>query len=170
MKRIICFAMCAVAAMSVCACGSDSAATPTEAQPATSAVSQIDETAAPTEGSTELSLKSFVAGFDTEPTVSKKLLYEDENLSVTVTGIAYNAISGPGLQLTIDNRYKKDIVVQAPYAVVNGYMISPEISIEVPAEKSAEGVLTLPYFNLAIADITSLEKIEFAMRDRKSVV
>lgn len=163
MKRMICLAMCVLAAVGASACGKDEAPAPTQAQPETAVIEQTETSAAPTEEGS-LSLKSFVAEFDKTPTVYEKLIYEDDNISVRVTGIDYTAISGPGLQLDIENRYKKDIIIQAPYAVVNGYMVSPEISIEVPAEKSGSGTLTLPYFNLAISEISTLRNIEFALR------
>lgn len=168
MKRMICLAMCALMAVSVCACGNKNADTPTQLE--TAAASQSEDGTAPTQSGGSLSLKSFVAGFDKTPTVQEKLIYEDKDISVKVTGVDYSAISGPGLQLSVENHYKKDIVIQAPYAVVNGFMVSPEISIEVPAEKSGKGTLTLPYFNLAISGITSLQLIEFKMRivDAKS--
>lgn len=170
MKRMICLAMCALMAVSVCACGDQKTDAPTGSQPETAAVSQTETGVAPTESGGSLSLKSFVAGFDKTPTVYEKHIYEDKDLSVKVTGVDYNAISGPGLQLEVENHYKKDIVIQAPYAVVNGFMVSPEISINVPAEKTAKGTLTLPYFNLAISGVTSLETIEFKLRivDAKS--
>lgn len=163
MKRMICLAMCGLTAVFACACGKEAAA-PTQAQPETAAVLQTEEVPAPTENNGALSLKAFVRSFDTTPAIEEKVIYEDSDLSVTVTGIDYSAISGPSLQLSVQSNYKKDVIIQAPYAVVNGYMVSPEMSINVPAAKSANGTLTLPYFNLAISDITTLQNIEFAMR------
>lgn len=165
MKRMICLAMCGLVAVFTCACDKEEVATPTQAEPETAAVLQTEEvTTAPTEGSDILSLKTFISTFDKTPSVEEAVLYEDENLSVTVTGIDYSAISGPGLQLSVQSNYQKDVILQAPYAVVNGYMVSPEMSIEVPAGESANGALTLPYFNLAISEITALQNIEFAIR------
>lgn len=164
MKRMICLAMCGLMAIFACACDTEEAVTPTQAEPETAVVLQTEEFPAPTESSNTLSLKTFISTFDTTPAVEEAVIYEDESLTVTVTGIDYSAISGPGLQLSVQSNYKKDVIIQAPYAVVNGYMVSPEMSIEVPEGKSANGALTLPYFNLAISEITALQKIEFAIR------
>ena len=163
MKRMICLALCGLLAVFACACGKEEA-TPTQAPPETAAVLQTEEIPAPTESNDTLSLKTFISTFDKTPAVEEAVIYEDEDLSVTVTGINYTAISGPGLQLSVQSNYEEDVILQAPYAVVNGFMISPKMSIEVPAGESANGSLTLPYFNLAISEIAALQNIEFAIR------
>ena len=164
MKRLFCLVLCTLTAVLACACGSEEAATPTQASPETAAQEQTEESAVPTEGSDTLSLKSFISSFDTTPTAEEKTIYEDKDLTVTVTGIDYATVSGPSLQFSLESRYGKDVIVQSPYAVVNGYMVSPEMNAEVPAGKTVNGALTIPYFNLAISEITSLQKIEFALR------
>ena len=167
MKRIFCLILCALTALFCCACG-DNNDTPTE-----TVTEAVTEAATPDEATTateaaesdaRASLKAFMARFDDTPTVGDKLVYEDKDLTVTVHGINYAPISGPELHLTIENRCGKDIAVSAPYAAVNGYMITPELNIDVPHDKSANGNLTLPYFSLAIADITCIREIEFALR------
>ncbi|MBQ3265752.1 MAG: hypothetical protein IJH07_08250 [Ruminococcus sp.] len=167
MKRILCLMLCALMMTLVCACGKDNndndTATPTQAEPETAA-QQTQAPATPDQSGDTLGLKSFIAGFDTAPTVAETVIYEDKDFTVTVAGLDYSAISGPGLKLTVNNASAKDVIVQSPYAVVNGFMISPEISIEAAAGKTATGTLTLPYFNLAISGITSLRTIEFALR------
>lgn len=171
MKRIICLAMCALAALLACACDKDNTE-PTQAptqeqtqkQTETVAETAVQTTAVPTEAADTLGLKAFINSFDKSAVAKEKQVYNKDGLSITVTGIDYAAVSGPGLQLSIENRLNKNIIVQAPYAVVNGCMISPEMSAEVPGGKSAVGTLTLPYFNLAISDIKTLKKIEFALR------
>ena len=164
MKRILCLALCALMAVFVCACGDDSTNV-TEAQ------TEADVTAAasadsvtPTESSTNAGLKNFINNFDTTPTVEEQQIYDKSDLSVTLHSIDYSATIGPQLKLTIENKSHKDIIVQAPYSVVNGYMISPELNVTVASGKSAGGELSLPYFNLAIANITSLKQIQFALK------
>ena len=43
-------------------------------------------------------------------------------------------------------------------------MITPEMNAKIAPSKSTDCTLTLPYFKLAIADITSIQKVEFALR------
>lgn len=167
MKRYICLMMCVLAALLTCACGQDKTeASPTQAQ--TEAVTHAEETAATaapaTESTDTLGLKAFIGGFDKTTAAEEKEIYNKDNLKVTVKGIDYTAISGPGLRLSFESGFNKDVIIQAPYAAVNGYMISPELSAEVAAGKTAEGTLTLPYFNLAISNITTLKRIEFSLR------
>ena len=167
MKRIICLAMCVLAALLACACDKDNTEptqAPTQEQTEAVAETAAQTTAAPTQAADTLGLKAFINSFDKTAVAAEKQIYNKDGLSVTVTGIDYAAVSGPGLQLSFENRLNKDIIVQALYAVVNGCMISPEMSAQVPGGKSAAGTLTLPYFNLAISDIKTLKKIEFALR------
>ena len=165
MKRIICLVLCALAALLACACDKTKDSTPTQAPQEETQAQQTPDSVPPTEDGNSLSLKKFINSFDKKPTVAEqKKLYEDENLSVSVKGIDYTAVSGPQLQLTIENRSNKEIVAQSPYSIVNGYMITPELNGKIAAAKSADCSLTLPYFKLAIANITSIKKIEFAVR------
>ena len=163
MKRIICLALCILLSLLVCACDNDHSSTPTQAQPEETA-QQTEGTAAPTESADTMSLKNFISNFDTTPTVEEKLIYDSKNLSVTLKELSYSGVSGPELKFLIENKYSRDVIIQAPYAIVNGYMITPEMNAKVATGKSAQGTLTLPYFNLAISGITSLKKIEFAFR------
>lgn len=165
MKRIICLMMCMMAALLACACDIDKTNTePTQQQTQNTETTASETIPAPTEASDTLGLKAFISGFDKTTTVEEKLIYDKNSLSVTVKGISYAGVSGPGLQLSFENRLNKDIILQAPYAVVNGFMISPEMNVSVPAGKSAAGTLNLPYFNLAISNIAKLKKVEFALR------
>ncbi|MBQ3331010.1 MAG: hypothetical protein IJG87_07510 [Ruminococcus sp.] len=161
MKKIICLMLCALAALSVCACDKDNTQTVTESA---SETVPIRETQAATPDESDVSLKSFIASFDKTPTAEEQVVYEDKDLKITLTGIDYAAISGPGLKFSVESTCSKGVIIQSPYAVVNNYMISPEMNIEVPEGKTAAGTLTLPYFNLAISQITSLQKIGFVLR------
>ena len=166
MKRIICLALCALAALLACACdNTKDSSTPTQAQPVETAAQQTPDSVPPTENGGSVNLKKFINAFDTKPTVTEqKKIYDDEKLSVSLKGIDYTAVSGPQLQLTIENKSDKEIVVQSPYSIVNGYMITPELNAKIAPSKSTDCSLTLPYFKLAIAGITSIKKVEFALR------
>lgn len=161
MKKIICLLLCALAAITVCACGKDNTQTATEAatEPA-----QVQETTAATPDESGISLKSFIASFDKTPTVEETVVFEGKDIKITLTEIDYSPISGPGLKFKIESACNKGVIIQSPYAVVNGYMVSPEMNVEVPEGKTVTGTLILPYFNLAISEITSLQKIEFVLR------
>lgn len=166
MKRIICLALCALAALLACACdNTKDSSTPTQAPPVETEAQQTPDSVPPTENGGSVNLKKFINAFDTKPTVTEqKKIYDDEKLSVSLKGIDYTAVSGPQLQLTIENKSDKEIVVQSPYSIVNGYMITPELNAKIAPSKSTDCSLTLPYFKLAIAGITSIKKVEFALR------
>lgn len=162
MKKIICLMLCALAAVSVCACGKD------DPQPATEAateVVQVQATDAATPDEVDgTGLKSFIASFDKTPAAEEKVVFENKDIAITFTEIDYSPISGPGLKFKVDNKSSKGVIIQSPYAVVNGYMVSPEMNLDVPENKTATGTMTLPYFNLAISEIKSLQKVEFVLR------
>ena len=172
MKRFICLALCVMTALFVCACDDNKAES--GSTPDTATVSQIAETApqtvVPTQPSGKRSLKDFIKSFDTTVTVEEKIIYKNADMEVKAMGIDYSPASGPELKLSFKNNFGKDITIQAPYAVVNGYMVKPDMNVTVPYAKCGEGTLALPYYNLAMAGITSLQNIEFSLRvvDSKS--
>lgn len=164
MKRIICLALCALVAISVCACDDNSKSGSTPDSETAAVTETAAETVKPTQRIGRRGLKSFIKRFDTTASVDEKIVYKDADIEVKALGIDYTPASGPELKLSFKNNFGKDITVQAPYAVVNGYMVKPDMSVEIPYAKSGEGTLALPYYYLAMADITSLNEIEFSLR------
>ena len=162
MKKILCIVLCGLVALAATACGEEKPA-PTEATEPTAPAAVTEPVATSDESDAGSELRSFISRFDDTPTVGDQPVYEDKNIKVTAHGINYAPIAGPEIHLTVENHYDKDITVQAPYAVVNDYMISPELKIDVPAGKTVSGNLRLPYFSLAIADITQIRVIEFSL-------
>ena len=168
MKRIMCLLLCATAALLVCACdNTEASSSPTQAQvqQEETVSPQTPDSVAPTEDSDTLSLKNFINTFDKAPSVDEnKQIYDDDTIAVTLKEIDYTAVSGPELKLSVQNKLDKDIVVQSPYSIVNDFMITPEMNARIAASKTADCSLILPYFKLAISEITSLKKVEFALR------
>ena len=162
MKRILCLALCAIMAVLVCACDSDTK--PTTATQAETTAATKDSTPSSATESPNTGLMAFMESFNDNPTVGDKLIYNDDKITVNVHGINYAVTAGPELHLVIDNHLDKDITVQAPYCVINGFMMTPEFSVDVPAGKSSTGNLCLRYSNLAYADITCITDIGFALR------
>lgn len=164
MKRVLCLVLCLLTAALCCACGENNLPTENgdDASPTTAPAATAD-TAKPTSGAAD-DAKIFMADFDDTPTVGDKVIYVDSNMTVTVHGINYAPIAGPELHLTIANNFGKDITVQAPYVIVNGYMLTPELGIDVPNDKTKSGNMTLRYSALAYANITCIRTIEFALR------
>ena len=162
MKKTLCIILCGIVALLAAACTNENAASDTEPSPTAPAATEAPAT--PDEPDAGAVLRSFIARFDDTPTIGDQPVYEDKNITVTAHGINYAPIAGPEIRLTIENRYDKDITIQAPYAVVNDYMISPELKIDVPKGKTVSGNLRLPYIKLAIADITRIRVIEFSLQ------
>ncbi len=159
MKRII-IVLCGIVALMVSACTKDDPK-PTDL-PSKPAVTE--PIATPDEPSSASALKSFITRFDDTPTIGDQQLYKDEKLTVTAHGINYAPIAGPEIHLTVESRYDKDVTLLAPYAVINDYMIDPELKLDIPAGKTVSGNLRLSYFDLATADITCIREMGFSLR------
>lgn len=166
MKRLFCLLLCILLTAAFCACVDDKPVTDEtygETLDDTSAAESVPSGDA-VESGDKARLKAFMERFDDTPTVGDRQVYQDENLTVEIHGINYAPIAGPELHLTINSGFDKDITVQASYAVINGFMVTPELSMDIPAGKSANGNLVIPYKSLATADITTVKNIDFALR------
>lgn len=175
MKRIISLLLCALAVLSLGACGKEKE--PDKTEPATKEQAQVetrpatfDQAPEPTEPSDTDMLKAFITAFDKTPVIDLQTLFEDEKFTVTLNALAYDRINGPELQVKVTSRFDKDVIMQFPYMVVNGCMIEPDdesmsdrMEITVPAGKTTEGVINIPYFYLAISDIRVIRTIEFPL-------
>lgn len=168
MKRFICLFLCAVAALSVCACEKKEDPEPTvqEIEETAAPIATIDETSlsapVPTEQNDTDKLKEFIRSFDKTAAVEKAVVFQNDNLSVTASDIEYTP-TGPLLHFSVENKTDKDIIAEAPHAVINGKMVTPAMSDKIPAGKSAPGSMAFLYFDLAISNITALNTVEFPL-------
>ena len=173
MKHYICLLLCAIIALSFCACSADTDdKESTDSDPATQAEAVAETTAASTKDESPLSitaaptdtekLKAFVRGFDRTPTVEKQVVFENDQLTVTVDKIEYDTI-GPQLVFSVANLGDKDIIVTSSHAVINNKMINPKINDKITAGKTEKSTMTFLFFDLAISDIDRLETVEFIL-------
>ena len=164
MKRILCFISLAVFVCSLAACGE-----PEATEPPTGAPTEATE-AEPTESEGEIDLKAFIKDFDTTLTMDESVIYDDQDVTVTMKGISYDPISGPQLTLFAENSSEKNVTIQSGLIAVNGYMLDTSVTLECPAGKSAEGLMEMSYRSLALAGISMIARVEFTLRvlDSKS--
>lgn len=98
-----------------------------------------------------------------QPTLNEQIIYNQNNIIVTVVGIEYDGWFGPELLLLIENNSEKNITVQARNSSVNGYMIDFQTSTDVVAGKKAYGDIVIPNNSLKMANIDTIANIEFSL-------
>lgn len=93
---------------------------------------------------------------------SGELLYENHEIKIVSRGISDDSIMGKELMLYVENNSDTDVTVQAGDTSVNGFMIDPIMSIEVPAGKHALDGMTFLQSYLDDNKIETIETIETA--------
>ena len=158
MKRVVCILLiAALAALSLAACGEQSATEPAAPQ------TEATDPASSAQSAGELDLKAFIKAFDTAPSLQETVLFADAGVTVVAKGIEYDPINGPIVLIGVTNDSDRDMTVTGDTVVVNGFMMNASFTVECSASKSAEGQLVLPYGKLAMSGISSIAKVELAL-------
>ena len=93
-------------------------------------------------------------------TIEEQVLYDDNNIKITATGLE-DGWMGTELKLLIENNSDKSVTVQARNANVNGFMVSTIMSADVAAGKKANDSLTFETSGLKDCGIESIATMEF---------
>lgn len=166
MQRVLCFMLAVVMLLSLAACGEgNTASSSDEASDGTVTASGSQEpTDEPAAGSHEVISLDFIKTFDQKPAIEEQSVYDKNDLTVKASSLKYDTVIGPQIMLNIHNGTEDQLVIQNNFTVVNGFMITPDVNISVPAGKTVNAPMSLPYLGLAMADIHSLATVEFSLR------
>ena len=168
MRRFLCFAIAAMLMLSLAACTEEPVKPTTEPDTTAAITESAVSTAAPTEeetiGSHEVLSLTFINTFDQNPSIEEQSIYEKDGVSVKATAIRYDTVHGPQIVFSVKNDTENDLLIQNRYTTVNGFMMKPEINAKIPKKKTTECEMSLPYIDLAMADIHSLNTVEFSLR------
>lgn len=167
MQRLLGLALAVMMLLSLAACSEEKQQETESAETAaiTESAAKTDEpTDEPTKGSHEVISLNFIKTFDRNPTIDEQKVYEKDGLIITAKSVKYDTVHGPQVMLEVNNGTDKEVRVQNEYTTVNGFMIKPELDIKAPAGKKTEAPMSLPYLNLAMADIHSLYEVDFSLR------
>lgn len=166
MRRILCLMLAAIMLMTLAACGDDHkpANDDTSSDGTDTPVATEEPTTAPVGGKHEVISLDFINTFDHKPSMEEQSVYDKNDLTVKATGIRYDTVSGPQILLNIHNGTDKQVLIQNNHTVVNGFMMTPEINVTVPAGKTVDTPMSLPYLRLAMADIHTITELEFSLR------
>ena len=105
-----------------------------------------------------------IVQFEYEPADTDQILYDDDKCTVIATGVREDDIWGYVVDLFIDNKTDKNIVIDAEDVSVNGYMAEPYFAHALPAGKSAFTEMSWSDSDLEENGITEVEEIEFTLR------
>lgn len=95
-----------------------------------------------------------------EVTIEEQVLYDDNDVKITATGLE-DGLFGTELKLLIENNSDKSITVQARGANVNGFMVGTMMSADVAPGKKANDELTFETSGLKECGIESIAVMEF---------
>lgn len=77
-----------------------------------------------------------------ELSVEERVLFEENDLRVTLKSIAVDGFLGPALQILVENNGTKELAVQTRNTSINGIMAEPMFSCSVaPGQKANEEIL-----------------------------
>lgn len=98
-----------------------------------------------------------------ELSIEEQKIWEQDGISVTVTGISMDGLMGPELNLLLENNSDKNITVQSRHTAINGYMVSSTMSSNVAAGKKANDGLSFSKRDLEQNGIDTIADIEFSL-------
>lgn len=93
-------------------------------------------------------------------TLAETVLFDQDGIRITATGLSTDSLFGPELNLLVENDSAQNIVVQPNYCMVNGYMMDGLLSADVAAGKKANDTLDFLSNALARCGIKTITDIE----------
>ncbi len=94
---------------------------------------------------------------------SGDLAYDGNDVRIVVKGLSENdSIFGPGIILYLENRGDKGVTVQARDVSINGFMIDPVFSCDLPGGKHAIDAITFMSSDLENNSIEKITDVELA--------
>ncbi len=93
-------------------------------------------------------------------TIDEQVLFEQDGIKVTATGVEEDSFNGTGIKLLLENDSDKNVTVGCNALIVNDYMISDLFGAEVAAGKKANETMYMMSSELNAAGISNIGQIE----------
>lgn len=93
-------------------------------------------------------------------TIDEQVLFDQDGLRITATGMADDSIWGSGINLLVENSSSRNVTVGCNAVIVNDYMITDLFAADVAAGKKSNETLYLMSNELKDAGITEIGKVE----------
>lgn len=158
MKRML-TALLASAMLLLAGCSSGNSE-PTSVVSIDTAASNVGEVASEDSTTTE----------DPAVTLDETVIYDENDIKITATGLNEDGFLGPELNLLIENNSAQNIMVQPDYCLVNGYMMSGLMSSDVAASKKNNDTLEFSRSTLKECGIDQIGdiRLKFTVSDGDS--
>jgi len=98
-----------------------------------------------------------------EVTIKEQVIYNGNDIAVTVKGFNESSLFGPEVKVLIENNSAKNITIQTRKSSVNGLMTESMFSADVAAGKKVNDAITFISSELKAAGITTIKDIEFSL-------
>lgn len=106
---------------------------------------------------------SAAAGYNYTYDDSGDLAYDGNGVRIVVKGLSENdSIFGPGIILYLENSGNKGVTVQTRDVSINGFMVSPMFSCDLPAGKHAINAITFMSSDLESNSIEKISDVELS--------
>lgn len=100
---------------------------------------------------------------DVDVTIEEQVIYDEHDIKVTASGLDFDDIWGPSIEVLIENNSKKDVTVQADYCIVNDLMTDTMFSSDVASGKKANDTITMLYSDLELEQLNDIQEIELVL-------
>ena len=107
---------------------------------------------------------------DTAVTLDETIIYDENDIKITATGLREDGLLGPELNLLIENNSTQNITVQPEYCLVNGYMMYGLMSSDVAVGKKNNDTLDFSRSTLEECGIDQIAdiRLKFTVSDGES--
>ncbi len=100
---------------------------------------------------------------DTDVTIDEQVLYEGNDVKVTVTGVSYDEYMGPEIGVVIENNTDTDLTFSSEECYINSYAIYSYFYFSVPAGQTLTDSFGFSAYDMALAGISELSTIEMSL-------
>ncbi len=164
MKKIIAILFTFVLVFSIAGCSGSTDSTPSAGTEGEESKSGKDEASESSESNGDV----FLEPFDTSPTIDEAVLWDEQDVKITATGLEYSN-SSVSLNLAIENNSEQSLNFAAgtmgtPWNAVNGYMVSDGyLNEDVEAGTSVDCDVSFNISNLTLYGIKKIADIQIGI-------
>ncbi len=97
-------------------------------------------------------------------TLAETVLFDQDGIRITATGLSTDSLFGPELNLLVENDSAQNIVVQPTYCIVNGYMMTDLLYSDLAPHSHAVDTLTLLGSELEDNHIDTITDAELSLQ------
>ena len=97
-------------------------------------------------------------------TLAETVLFDQDGIRITATGLSTDSLFGPELNLLVENDSAQNIVVQPTYCMVNGYMMTDLLYSDLAPHSHAVDTLTLLGSELEDNHIDTITDAELSLQ------